>query len=55
MWERGEAEGKAYMEKLLAKWKAYRKGIATMREAIHDKINAKEEVTRRLSEVKRRP
>jgi hypothetical protein len=29
MMERGEAEGKAYMEKLLAKWKAYQEGIAT--------------------------
>jgi hypothetical protein len=39
MKERGEAEGKAYMEKLFAKWKAYREGIATRREAIHDKMD----------------
>jgi hypothetical protein len=39
MRERGEAEGKAYMEKLFAKWKAYREGIATKREAIRDKID----------------
>jgi hypothetical protein len=41
MRERGEAEGKAYMEKLFAKLKAYREGIATRREAIRDKINDK--------------
>jgi hypothetical protein len=38
MRERGEAESKAYMEKMLATWKAYREGVATRREAIHDKI-----------------
>jgi hypothetical protein len=37
MKERGEAEGKSYME-MLAKWKGYRKEVATRREAIHDKI-----------------
>jgi hypothetical protein len=41
MRERGEAEGKAYMEKLFAKWKAYREGIAKRREAIHDKMDDK--------------
>jgi hypothetical protein len=41
MRERGEAEGKAYMEKLFAKWKAYREGIATRWEAIHDKMDDK--------------
>jgi hypothetical protein len=41
MRERGEAEGKAYMEKLFAKWKAYQEGIATRREAICDKIDGK--------------
>jgi hypothetical protein len=38
MREKGEVEGKAYMKKLFAKWKAYREGIATRREAIRDKI-----------------
>jgi hypothetical protein len=41
MRERGEAEGKAYMEKLFARWKAYREGIATRREAIRDKMDDK--------------
>jgi hypothetical protein len=36
--ERGEAEGKAYIEMLFAKCKAYREGIATRREAIRYKI-----------------
>jgi hypothetical protein len=38
MRERGEADEKAYMEKMLAKWKAYREEVAIRREAIHDKI-----------------
>jgi hypothetical protein len=41
MRERGEAEGKAYMEKLFTKWKFYREGIATRRVAIRDKIDEK--------------
>jgi hypothetical protein len=41
MRERGAAEGKAYMEKLFAKWKVYREGIATRREAVRDKIDDK--------------
>jgi hypothetical protein len=39
MRESGEVEGKAYMEKLFAKWKAYREGIATRREVIRDKLD----------------
>jgi hypothetical protein len=41
MKERGEAEGKAYTEKMLAKWKGYREEVATRRETIHNKINDK--------------
>jgi hypothetical protein len=41
--ERGEAEGKAYMEKMLTKWNAYWEGVATRWEAIHDKTDAKED------------
>jgi hypothetical protein len=41
MRERGEAERKVYMEKLFAKWKAYREGIVTRGEAIRDKIDDK--------------
>jgi hypothetical protein len=32
MMERGEAEGKAHMEKMLTKWKGYREEVATRRE-----------------------
>jgi hypothetical protein len=28
MRERGETEGKAYMEKMLSEWKAYREGVS---------------------------
>jgi hypothetical protein len=49
MRDRGESEGKVYMEKMVAKWrtdrekwKAERKVAATL-EAIHDKIDAKED------------
>jgi hypothetical protein len=52
--ERGEAEGKAYMKKVLAKWtpdldkwkaerKAEREEVATMLEAIDNKIDAKKD------------
>jgi hypothetical protein len=41
MRERREAEEKAYMERLFAKYKAYRKGIATRRETIRGRIDDK--------------
>jgi hypothetical protein len=41
MKERRETEGKAYMKKMFAKWRAYREGIVTRQEAIHEKIDNK--------------
>lgn len=43
MRERGKVERMAYMEKVFAKWKTYREGVATRRQAIHNKIDTRDD------------